>query len=117
MWDPYQQIRIEDQEASLINHKSIMRENSGDLRDLTILVRKMALVNQALFELLKDKTGINEADLRRKVKEVDLRDGREDGKLKAKPLKCPKCGVTVSAGAMKCGGCGATIAPEYPYEA
>ncbi|MGD9417874.1 MAG: zinc-ribbon domain-containing protein [Verrucomicrobiota bacterium JB025] len=33
-----------------------------------------------------------------------------------KPLKCPKCGAAVTAGALSCMGCGATVAPQYPFE-
>ena len=76
----------------------------------------MALVNQALYELLQRKTGISDEELRLKIKEIDKRDGHENGKLSATPLKCPKCRNIVTAGALKCPNCEATIAPKYPFE-
>lgn len=96
---------------------SSLSRTDAQLRDLAELVRKMALVNQALLETLKDRVGFTDEELRRKIKEVDLRDGREDGKLTAGPLTCSKCGFNVTAGSMSCQTCGAKIAPRYPYEA
>lgn len=88
-----------------------------DLLDLRKLVAKMALANQALYELMRAHTGITDEELRRKMREIDRRDGVEDGKLSAAPLKCPKCYSAVTAGALKCPSCGATVAPKYPFEA
>ena len=116
MWDIFQEMRLNDHRAMIADNHASLKEASGDLGDLTLLVRKMALVNQALFELLKERTGISDEDLRRKIREVDLRDGSEDGKLNARSLRCPKCGGTVTAGSLSCKTCGATIAPKYPYE-
>jgi len=42
-------------------------------------VRKMALINQALLELLRTKIDLTDEELRLKIREVDLRDGCEDG--------------------------------------
>jgi hypothetical protein len=68
-------------------------------------------------ELLRERVGLTDEDLRRKIREVDRRDGAEDGNLKAETLLCPKCGATVTAGALSCQSCGATFAPKYPFEA
>lgn len=86
------------------------------LRDLAQTVRKMAVANQALLELLQEKTQLTDEELRLKIEEVDLRDGRKDGKLSAAPLICPKCGFNVTAGALSCQTCGAKLAPKYPFE-
>lgn len=117
MWDIFQEIRLNDQSARQSDTDSSLRRTSLNLEDLARQVRKMALVNQALYELLKERTGISDEDLRRRVREIDLRDGRSDGKLEASPLRCPKCRGAVTAGALSCPTCGATVAPKYPYEA
>ncbi len=116
MWDIWQETRLND--VSRRQRENVFRTKDVDAQvlELNRQVQKMALVNQALFELLKEKVGISDEELRRKVREVDLRDGVQDGDLKAKPLKCPKCGSTVTAGALSCMGCGATVAPQYPFE-
>jgi hypothetical protein len=117
MWDIFQEIRLNDQRARQANTDSSLRRTSLDLDDLARQFRKMALVNQALYELLKDRTGISDEDLRRKISEIDLRDGTIDGRLDASPLRCPKCRGAVTAGALSCSNCGVTVAPKYPFEA
>lgn len=116
MWDLFQEIRLNDHRMRQHSIESDTERNRGDLFSLSRQVAKMALVNQALYELLKEKNGITDEDLRRKIREVDQRDGVEDGDLKAAPLRCPKCQSTVTAGALACMACGATVAPKYPYE-
>lgn len=117
MWDLFQEIRLNDQSARLDHANSTIKSTSLSLDDLARQVRKMALVNQALYELLKEKNGISDEDLRRKVREIDLRDGAANARLDASPLRCPKCQSAVTAGALSCPSCGATVAPKYPFEA
>jgi hypothetical protein len=117
MWDIFQEIRLNDLHARQSDSDSSLKRASFDLDGVARHLRKMALVNQALYELLKERTGISDEDLRRKIREIDLRDGAADGRLDAPPLRCPKCGGSVTAGALSCLTCGATVAPKYPYEA
>lgn len=116
MWDIYQEIRINDLRARQLDAESSVRSTAGDLDDMTRHIRKLALVSQALYELMKERTGITDEELRRKIDAIDMRDGGLDGKIDLAPLKCPKCGMGVSSGALKCKGCGAKVAPKYPFE-
>jgi len=115
MWDIFQEIQLNDLRSQQHATDISQRRTDGDLTDLVRQVRKIALVNQALYELLKEKTGITDAELRKKIDEIDQRDGAADGKLSPKPVICPKCGATVTAGALSCQGCGAKVAPKYPF--
>lgn len=117
MWDIFQEIRLNEQSAKQADTDSSLRRASLNLEELARQVRKMALVNQALYELLKEKTGISDEDLRRRIKEIDLRDGVADAKINSNPLRCPKCQNTMTAGALSCPNCGVTVAPKYPFEA
>ena len=116
MWDIFQELRLNDHRMRQDSIESETDRTRGDLFDLSRQITKMALVNQALYELLKEKSGITDEELRRKIREVDERDGVHDGDLNAAPLRCPKCQSTVTAGALFCMTCGATVAPKYPYE-
>lgn len=117
MWDIFQEIRLNDLRAQQGDTKSSLNSTAGDVDDLHRHVRKLALVSQALYELLKESTGITDEDLRRRIELIDKRDGAADGKLDAAPLKCPKCGGAVTAGGLSCKTCGAMAAPRYPFEA
>ena len=56
-------------------------------------VDKLFMITQALWELLKAEHGYTDELLMQKVLEIDLSDGRLDGKVakKARP-DCPSCG-------------------------
>lgn len=116
MWDIWQEMRLNENRRRQDSVERDLRRSDGDLEDLQRQVDKIALVNQALYELLSGRTGITDEDLRRKIREIDKRDGAEDGNIKVSPLRCPKCGGGVTVGALFCQTCGATVAPKYPYE-
>ena len=67
---------------------------------------KMALVCQALLEIVQERTGITDEDLEKKILEVDLRDGKADGRMKAQVTQCPECGRNVSSRRPVCIFCG-----------
>ena len=74
--------------------------------DLLQRHEKMALMCQALLELVQEQTGITNEDLEKKVLEIDLRDGKVDGKMKAQVSKCTTCGRAVSSKRPVCIFCG-----------
>jgi len=116
MWDIWQEMRLNENRRRQDSTDGKIRRSHGDLADLQRQVDKIALVNQALYELLKERTAMTDEELRRKIREVDERDGLEDGKVKVSPLRCPKCDYTLTPGALSCQSCGATVAPKYPFE-
>src|SRR5262249_4875521 len=82
-------------------------------RDVAMLeddLARMRLVCAAVWELLKEKTGLTEEDLVAKVALMDAKDGVADGKLTRSIRNCVKCGRTVSAKQNKCMYCG-TVQP------
>lgn len=77
------------------------------IRDLEHQVQRLSLLNQALWELLSDHTGLTDDQLEARIKEVDLRDGVEDGRMTDTALQCPKCNRVSSSKHWKCLYCGA----------
>jgi hypothetical protein len=116
MLNIFQELQLNELRAKQSDSDLSLKKTGLDLDDIARQLRKMALVNQALYELLKERLDISDEDLRRKIREIDLRDGTADGKLDASSLRCPKCRGAVTAGAFFCLTCGATVAPKYPYE-
>lgn len=78
----------------------------SEVRDLRFQVARMMLLNQALWELLRDRLQLKDADLERLAKEIDLRDGVEDGQVTNGPLQCPRCGRISNSRHWKCLYCG-----------
>jgi len=76
------------------------------LRDLEHEVARLTLLNQALWELLRDRCQLNDEVFERKITEVDLRDGIQDGQVTHGPLQCPKCGRISNSRHWRCLYCG-----------
>jgi hypothetical protein len=91
------------------------RSAEGDRLALERRLAKLELVCQGLYELLQSRVDLTDEDLRRKVREIDERDGAADQQVRPAPVRCPKCHTTATAGALYCSQCGATIAPKYPF--
>ncbi|MEY4689743.1 MAG: hypothetical protein RIT19_68 [Verrucomicrobiota bacterium] len=73
-------------------------------------VEKLFMLTEALWTILKEKHGCTDAELVRRVQEIDLRDGKLDGKVaKVKP-DCPKCGRKLMGKRPVCLYCGAEVA-------
>ncbi|MBN1124335.1 MAG: zinc ribbon domain-containing protein [Sedimentisphaerales bacterium] len=78
----------------------------GRLRDS---LAKAMMINEALWEMIRDQHGLTEKDLYQKLYEIDMRDGVLDGKNQRKPAPCPNCGRMVSARHTTCLYCGQTM--------
>ena len=62
-----------------------------------------------MWEMLRDNTTLSEEELEKKILEIDLRDGKADGKLSPQPLSCPACGAKTNSARTTCVMCGAPI--------
>ena len=76
------------------------------VRELEFQITRLLLVNQAMWELLRDRIGITDADLERKMQEVDMRDGVQDGRITFGPVRCPSCNRVSNSKQSKCLYCG-----------
>src|SRR5882724_3956820 len=70
-------------------------------------VNKLILINMALVELLTAHAGLTEAQVLEKMQEIDLRDGKPDGKMsESVAAACEECGKTYSKKHNHCLYCG-----------
>lgn len=81
-------------------------DNRQRVRELEHQVARLQLMNQALWELIRERAKLTDADLEQKAQEIDLRDGVADGKITNTALKCPSCGRVSSSKHWKCLYCG-----------
>lgn len=116
VWNLYQEQRIHEAQEDARNTRHKVASTQGDLTDLTNRVERLSLLCQAMWELLSQHTHISNNDLIRKVVEVDLRDGREDGKIASRVIQCPKCKNNVNTQRPRCVVCGSVIATKHPFE-
>ena len=85
-------------------------ERAGDrVAELEERVDKMALLNLALWTLLKEKLNATDEELTLRVQQLDLMDGKLDGRIKGTPVDCPDCQRTLHQKHRKCLYCGFTL--------
>ena len=91
-----------------------LKQLSNDVRHEMALanvqeqLERQALVIRSLLEVCARKGLFTDPEFRQVLDEVDLSDGRRDGKLKPQggPRVCPNCGKTNSRRAVGCMYCG-----------
>ena len=76
-------------------------------------VEKLYMVTEALFRLMQNHHGYTQEDLVAKVQEIDMEDGRLDGRRRSdnEVRPCPQCGRPMRTSRSQCYYCGATL--EY----
>jgi len=87
----------------------------AETRELRRLVNKLMLVTQALWEIVAETNNLDNKLLIQKVNEVDLRDGKLDGKLKRAIQKCASCGRTLHKEHSRCLYCGSENLQAGPF--
>lgn len=106
LWDLHQQRRIGELESKLDRTQRPQEGAAEALRLLEARIDKLTLVSMALWTLLKENTKLTEEDLLEKIKEIDLSDGKLDGKVRQNVSDCPQCGRVMSQKHRRCLYCG-----------
>jgi hypothetical protein len=61
--------------------ESMAIESKQQAKDVLHQVQRLSLLNQALWEILRDRLKMTDADLERVAQAIDMRDGKADGKI------------------------------------
>lgn len=110
IWNVFQQNQINRLNKTFDAAKDVIaQEQAGQTSTLQQVEERLdhlALICRAMLELLEERTGLTEQDVVKKIAEVDLRDGKSDGKMTAKAKPCPSCGGMISPRFNRCLFCG-----------
>ncbi|HKQ57445.1 MAG TPA: hypothetical protein VJY35_06220 [Candidatus Eisenbacteria bacterium] len=115
IWDIVQQVQIENLKSRQRSGESIadsVLERSRD-RDAKLddKIERLALVTEAMWELLSEQTNVTVADLAARIRELDAKDGKMDGRRGPPPdapkVYCTACQAVVPHGRKDCQFCGA----------
>ena len=80
-------------------------------------VERLLLVTQAMWEFLRERTEVTDADLEAKIQEIDLRDGQGDGKMARQVAVCGNCHRKTGVRAhRRCFYCGTTLEKQHVVE-
>ena len=102
IYDLYQNQRIAGAESAADQSAHKAERVQQNLEDLQERIDKLALLNYALWSLLQEKLGVDESELLARVEELDLKDGKLDGRMTGGVINCPHCQRPLSKRHRKC---------------
>lgn len=99
--------RIAREEAA--DAKRAARHAQSDASELDGRLERLAMTCEALWTILRDKLGVTDEELLDRITQLDLSDGKLDGKVKRTAVSCPKCGRTIARRFPTCMYCGQAV--------
>jgi len=82
-----------------------------EVNDLRRRCDAVAIGCQAMWELLRERSDMTDETILERIREIDLRDGKADGKMGETMKQCPACGRSTNASRQTCLYCGAALPP------
>jgi hypothetical protein len=79
------------------------------IQELERQVETLQMTCGAIWELLGPRAGFGPEDLGRRIDEIDLRDGRLDGRLAPPAVECGGCGKRIGGHRTTCYYCGTVL--------
>jgi hypothetical protein len=87
-----------------------------EVRDLERRFEKLSLLCRAMWTLVQERTGLTEEEIARRAVEIDLLDGKADGKVSVKASMCVSRNRTVAPRHARCIYCGAEKRVDSVFE-
>ena len=111
------QLRTAQQAISFNGDETMRQARRADqqIHDLEMRLERLLTLNEAMWQLLCETTGLTDAHLAYRVYELDQADGERDGRKKQRASKCA-CGAMVVASLDACQYCGAAAPDRSPWE-
>lgn len=76
---------------------------------LEVRLDRALLACEALWSLVRERLNVTEVELVQRINDLDLTDGRLDGKVRKTAVSCPSCGRTIARRFPKCMYCGQAV--------
>lgn len=119
LWELYQMGRLRNAEMDASQALGSASRAADDIssmhRTITGLeqqVERLTLATIAMIEIMQSRHGVTPEEFEAKVREIDLRDGKLDGRLQQQvrpPRNCPACGRPNGGLRTACLYCGAML--------
>jgi hypothetical protein len=111
LWDLLQQRQIGKARQSAAEAASTANRTQQGVDELERVVESLMLTCQAMWELLREQGKLSDEMLLKRMQEVDLRDGKQDGKMGGHALTCPACSRQNNMRHDRCMYCGTLLPP------
>ena len=106
LWNLTQDRKIVEARLAASNTASTVSDVAKYVVHLEERLDKLGLICRAMWSFLQEATQLSEEALMDRVKEVDLTDGKLDGKVTKPAVQCPNCGKVMSPRHHRCIWCG-----------
>ena len=115
-WEFYQQNQIHstarNADRALRAAEKTASQSATMHEPLESKIESLALTCQALFEIMETRDGVTKEILAAKMEEIDLRDGKLDGRMSPPNKVCSSCGRRTSKTRSSCLYCGGACVAE-----
>lgn len=91
------------------------RRADMEIHALEMRVEQLVTLNEAMWQLVCETTGLTDAHLAYRVDELDMSDGRPDGRKQTRAKKC-SCGAMVNPRLDICQFCGVPAPERSPFD-
>ncbi len=116
IWELQQQSKIASAEEKAQRAMSKADRYAQEIAALKRHTERLSLACQAMWELVRERTGLTEEEIEVKILEIDARDGRIDRKIATRHLACPSCGKPTNSKRTICVLCGAPLTRDHQFE-
>jgi hypothetical protein len=85
------------------------------LQELQARVDALGLVVMAMWSIIQEKTQVTEQELAARVRDLDMMDGRADGRMPRMVSECRDCGRKMNLRHRACMYCGGESLQQSPF--
>lgn len=116
LWDVHQQGQIGEARSEAKDAGRKAESAAAKLERMERQLDRVTIACQAMWEIIRDRGGATESMLKAKIEEIDLRDGRKDGKISGTVFECPSCGAKTNSKRKNCVICGEEVEGPHVFE-
>lgn len=114
--DLYQQEEINRALGNATEAKNKAERSVTEISDLKRKADALTIACQALWEIVKSQSNLEDSVLLKKMQEIDGRDGKIDGKISKTLLTCSKCKRKTNSQRTQCLYCGHKLEGGHVFE-
>lgn len=114
-WNLSQEHRLNRGAGETARAESRASQAIDQMVSVEMKLNTITLACQAMWELLQESQGLTNEQLQQKMEEVDLRDGKLDGRISPVVETCTQCGRKTSRRRSNCLYCGEPLPPAEVF--
>ena len=114
--DLYQQGRIAQAQSKAESAVDRTKRLQEEVADLKRKADALTIACQSLWEIVRTRLSLDEQMMLAKMQEIDLRDGKLDGKIATKRISCPSCSRPNNTKRQSCLYCGTRLSGGHLFE-